>query len=77
MGEPQNPHFYDFRTFERVLSSPNHLFLSWETPGHLKQIKKNPHVFAKSYFYKSQNVGNLNVLTISEKAGVEKSRRSV
>ena len=48
MGETENPHFYDFGMFERVLSSQNHLCLSLETPGYFKQIKKSQNRF-KTY----------------------------
>ena len=55
MGEPQTPHFYDFGTFERVLSSQNQLCLSLETPGHLNKIKKKTTYVEKYYFYRSKN----------------------
>ena len=42
MAEPKNPHFYDFGAFERALAFQDQLFLSLETPGHLKQIKEKP-----------------------------------
>ena len=42
MGEPENPHFYDFGIFERVTKPQNQHYLSLETPGHLKKIKENP-----------------------------------
>ena len=40
MGEPENPHFYDFGFFARVLGSQHQLFLSLVSPGHLKKVKK-------------------------------------
>ena len=45
MGEPQNTHLDDFVIFGRVQTLPNQLFLSLETPGYLKQIKKIPGTF--------------------------------
>ena len=41
MGEPKNPHFYDFGIFEPSPSpKTNYVFLSLETPGYLKQSRK-------------------------------------
>ena len=37
MGEPTNPHFYDFGIFGRVLEPQNQYYLSLETPGHLNK----------------------------------------
>ena len=42
MGEPPNPHFYDFGVFERFPEPQNQLFLSLETPEHLEKQKKSP-----------------------------------
>ena len=42
MEEPQTHHFYDFGIFERVPEPQHQLFLSLETPGQLRQIKKTP-----------------------------------
>ena len=42
MGETKNLHFYDSGIFERVPERPNQIFVSFETPGYLKQIKKHP-----------------------------------
>ena len=42
MGEPKNHHLVDFGLLGRVLEPPSQLFLSFETPGSLKQIKKVP-----------------------------------
>ena len=53
MGEPKNPHFDDFGILGRVQTPRNQLFLSSETPGHLKQIKMIPGAFY--FFYKSQS----------------------
>ena len=51
MGEPHNPHFYDFWIFERVYRSQNQLCLSLEAPGYLNKIKKiGKHVLKKWYF---------------------------
>ena len=40
MGETKSPHFYDFGISGRVTGSQSQIFLSLETPGHLKQIQK-------------------------------------
>ena len=42
MGEAQTPHFYDFGIFEPVTKPQNQLFLSLQTPGHLKESRKIP-----------------------------------
>ena len=42
MGEPKNPHLFDFGISQPVTKPQNQLFLSLETPGYLKRIKKIP-----------------------------------
>ena len=42
MGEPKNPHSYDFWIFGRVPEPQNQLCLSSETPGDRHPIKKHP-----------------------------------
>ena len=44
MGEPKNPHFYNFGIFERVPGPQNQLFLSLETPWYLNTIKKQSEI---------------------------------
>ncbi len=59
MGEPNNPHFYDFWIFGHVPKPQNQLFLSLETPGYLNKTKKNHwNIFQTYYLYKSQNFEN-------------------
>ena len=77
MGEPQTPHFYDFRIFGRVPGSPNQLFSSLETPGYLKKLKKIPGTFKKYHFCKSQKLWTYTNFTMFEKSGADKSRRFV
>ena len=42
MGEAQNAHYHDFVNFGPVPEPPNQYDLPLETPGSLKQFKKNP-----------------------------------
>ena len=42
MGEPKNPHFYDFGIFEPVAEPQHQVFLFADTPEHIKIIKKHP-----------------------------------
>ena len=53
----QTPHVHDFGISRRVHDSQNQLYLSLETPGYLKQYKKNPKSFQTYYLGESQNVG--------------------
>ena len=76
MGETKNLHFYDFGIFEPVAKPQHQLFLSSETPRHLKKSRRIPKCCSQYYFYKSQNFVNQQ-MTILEKAGAEKSRLSV
>ena len=69
MGEPQTPHFHDFRISGRVPGSQNQLFISLETPGYLKQIKKIPGIFSKILFSKSQMCGHLSLFDDFGKGG--------
>ena len=72
MGDPQNPHFCDFGTFERVLSSQKPIILYLATPGHLKKIKKNSmEQFRNTIVVNFENVG-IQMLAISKKTGAEK-----
>ena len=72
MGETKTPHFYDFGIFEPVTKPQNQHYLSLETPGHSKKIKKNPwNMLETYYFYKISEFGKLKILTLSEKAGTE------
>ena len=50
MGEPKTPHFYDFGISGRVPEPQNQLFLSLETPGHLKKSRKSLEHFQTYYF---------------------------
>ena len=54
MGEPQIPHFHDFGICEPVAKPHNQLSLFLETPGHLKQNKKNTQ-FQHFHFYNSRS----------------------
>ena len=59
MGEPKNPHFYDFGIFERVPGSQNQLSLSLEPRRNFKQIKKAPGAVSKDItFINIKNVGH-------------------
>ena len=49
MGETKTPHFYDFGIFEPVTKPQNQLFLSLETPGHLKQFRQIPKHVTNKY----------------------------
>ena len=46
-------HFHDFRILRRVHDSQNQLFSFCETPGDLKQSKKNSNYFPKSILGKN------------------------
>ena len=73
MGEAQTPDFYDFGIFEPVTKPQNQHCLSLDTPGHSKEIKKNPGTFWKTkYFYEMSEFGNPKMLTIFEKTGADK-----
>ena len=56
MGEPTNPHFYYFGTFERVPEPQNQYYLSFETPGYLQNQENG--TYFKLYFYKSRSFRN-------------------
>ena len=70
MGEAKNPHVYDFGIFERVLGSQNQVFLCFETPRYLKQIKKKP--WGVTVFSMNFNILEIYVLVIFEKTGTHK-----
>ena len=72
MGETKTPHFYDFGIFETVAKPQNQLFVSLETPGHLKQIKKKPKHFLNIIFVWTSKFWNPKTLTCLEKAGTRK-----
>ena len=40
MGEPKNPHFYNFGIFERVPELQKHYYLFYETPEYLQKSTK-------------------------------------
>ena len=50
MGEPKTPHFFDFGMSGRVPKPNKQLFLSLETPGYLKEIKKQSQIILQSYY---------------------------
>ena len=56
MGEAQTPHYYDFGIFEPVTKPQNQHYLSLETPGYLKQIKKNPGTFSKHIMFVNRGI---------------------
>ena len=66
---PQTPHFYDFRIFERVPEPQNQHYLSFETPGYFNHFKQKP-----NHFWNNIIVGNLGML---EKMGATKAQRPV
>ena len=61
MGETETPHFYDLGISGRVPEPHNQLFLSLETPGYLKQIKKKQHLLGNIMFCKYKTVGAPNM----------------
>ena len=71
MGEAQTPHFYDFGIFEPVAKPENQLFLSSETPGHLKLIKRNP-LDISILFFINVKLWKPICLTFFEKTGTGK-----
>ena len=72
MGEPQNPHFYDFGILGHVPEPQNQLFLIF---GHTKipkqKIERIPGTLKKHCFHTSQNCGD-PFLKVMEKTGVKK-----
>ena len=70
MGEPETPHFYDFKIFGRVPGSQNQYYLSFETPGDPTTIKKNPWDLNKC-FYKYQSCGNPTCWQFSKRRASE------
>ena len=71
MGEPRNPHFYDFGTFERVPEPHNQLFLSLETPGYLNKIKKFGGTFLQILLLQISKLSKFRSVKTFEKAGAE------
>ena len=59
MGEPENHHFYDFGTFERVPGSQNQLFIFGDTPGYLNKLKKKPWNISGRYGVINLKIPNL------------------
>ena len=68
---PQTPHLPDFGIFEPVTKPPNQLFVSLETPGYLKEIKKSPWNIFKNIVFIKLGILNIHVLTVLEKTGAE------
>ena len=63
LGEPEDPHLYDFGICGRALEPPNHLFLFLETAGYLKTNQEN-NTFRRILFLeipKSWNAQRLNM----------------
>ena len=61
MGEPKNPHVYDFGILGRVPEPQNQYYLSLETPRYLQHSKKKRIIFKNIYIIKSQLFGNPDV----------------
>ena len=76
MGEPQNPHFYDFGIFERVRGSQHQLCLSLETPGHLTKNQEILERFEDIIFISKLWKPNQHLYNV-RKGGRRKSRRSI
>lgn len=75
MGEPENPHFYDFGIWGRVQTPKKH-FLSVETPGHLKTSRKFTGAFLQILIFINFKNGNLNYRVCSKRRR-RKIRRTV
>ena len=63
MGEPENPHFYDFGISEPATKPQHQLFLSLETPRYPKNQEKSWNL-SKTYYYnyyQSRNLETQNV----------------
>ena len=63
MGEPKDPHFYDFRFFGPVPVPHNHLFLSldsknvnFEKDGHRKMMKGSSNKISKILDVRSTSI---------------------
>ena len=70
-GEPKTPQFFDFGIVEPITKPQNQVFFSLETPGHLKQIKKNARSIQHIIFINIEK-WKPEVLTFLEKAGADK-----
>ena len=62
MEEPQNRHFHDFETFERVPEPQKQLFYLWRPQDASHNSKKSRIVFENIIIYKFQNCGNRKCL---------------
>ena len=51
MGELKNPHLYDFGIFGRVPEPQNQYYLSLETPGYVKQFKKQLWIICENIIF--------------------------
>ena len=71
MGEASNPHVRDSGISERVLSSPNHLFLSLETPRYLNENQENPAPFLKHIILGNFKMLESAILKLLEKMDAE------
>ena len=69
MGETKTPNFYDFGIFERVPKPQNQLFLSLETPGHLKNQENSLEHFFKILFVCISKFGKIHNFDIVGKDG--------
>ena len=68
MGEPKKPHFYDFGISVRVPEPQNHVFLSLETQGYLRESKTILGTFVEPFiFCKSQSCGHRSFGTCSKR----------
>ena len=50
LGEPEDPHLYDFGICGRALEPPNHFFLFLETAGYLKTNREKESVLKNLIF---------------------------
>ena len=57
MGEPSNPHFYDFWIFGRIPEPQNQYYLSLETPRYLKKSQEMSSSCWKYHVCKYRNNG--------------------
>ena len=76
MGEPKNPNFYDLESFGRVPEPQNQYFVSFGTPGYLKENQEKAErvsdiIFANLIFSKS------DCLQMFERAVAEQIRRYI
>ena len=77
MGEPRNPHFYDFGDLGRVPEPQNNLLLFCETPGDLQQIKTNLGTFFGMLLLSDVAAFRKDIFKMLEKKGAENVRRFV